>query len=260
MLNRFFKRMAPLAAIALGAAVSGCDRVEIKIDGVDMDGVPLSELDTSGDAPKAVAMFGPDSIIITEGEDLSIEVEGDDEAVDAMRFTLEKGRLGVTRDFDIWDEGKATVRVTMPAPEDLSMAGSGHIESFAMANRAEINIGGSGSIKVDEISSERLDVNIGGSGDVSGKGTAERLDVNIGGSGHVRLAELKADRADINIAGSGDVSFASDGRVEANIIGSGDVTVKGSAKCEVNAIGSGTLNCDNSSDSDEEVEAEAEES
>jgi hypothetical protein len=258
MLNRFFKRMAPLAALAMGATLAGCDRMEIKIDGFETDGVPLSELDMSGDPPSSLAMLGPDTVIISEGDSLDIDVEGDDEAVDALRFTFENGMLGVMRDLEVSSKGKATVRVTMPAPEELSMAGSGRIESFAMAERAEVNIGGSGSIAIEEFAADRLDINIGGSGDVSGKGTAERLEINIGGSGKVRLDGLKADRADINIAGSGDVSFASDGTVEANIIGSGDVNVKGNAKCEVNALGSGSLNCDNSTDADEEAISEDE--
>ena len=125
MLNRFFRRMAPVAAIALGATVAGCDRMDIKINGVDMDGVPLSELDMSGDPPTTIALLGPDSVVITEGESFSIEVEGDDKAVDAMRFTLEDGTLGVTRDSEVWDRGTATALVTMPAPEELVMAGSG---------------------------------------------------------------------------------------------------------------------------------------
>lgn len=258
MLQRFFRRVAPLAALALGATVAGCDRMEIKIDGFESDGVPLSELDMSGDPPSSLAMLGPDKVIISEGDSLGIDVEGDDEAVEALRFTFEDGMLGVTRDFDLKSKGSATVRVTMPAPEELSMAGSGSIESFAMADRAGINIGGSGSIKVEEFAADRLDINIGGSGDVSGKGTAERLEINIGGSGKVRLDELQVERADINIAGSGDVSFSSDGTVEANIIGSGDVNVKGSAKCEVNTLGSGSLNCDNSSDSDDETKSDDE--
>jgi hypothetical protein len=256
MLNRFFRQMAPLAALALGATVAGCDRVEIKIDGIDTDGVPLSELDMSGDPPDSLALLGPDTVIISEGDSLSIDVEGDDSAVEALRFTFENGTLGVTRDTDVSSDGSATVRVTMPAPEDLAMAGSGRIESFAMASSAEIAIGGSGSIEVAEFEAERLEINIGGSGDVAGKGSADRLEVNIGGSGSVKLADLKADRAEINIAGSGDVEFASDGQVEANIIGSGDVTVTGSADCDVNTIGSGSLNCENSSDTNDEDESE----
>src|SRR3546814_15037410 len=110
------------------------------------------------------------------------------------------------------------------------MAGSGRIETPAMASRAEISIGGSGSVAVANFAAERLGINIGGSGKVTGAGSAESLEVSIGGSGNVRLDALKAERAEIAIAGSGDVRFASDGVVEASIDGSGGVLVHGSAK------------------------------
>lgn len=256
MLNKFLKQMAPFVALAMSATLAGCDRVDLKINGVDMVGVPLSELDMSGDPPTALAMLGPDTVVITEGDSLSIDVEGDEKAVDALRFTFEDGTLGVARDSDVWDKGIATVRVTMPAPQDLVMAGSGRIEAPAMAKNAEIAIGGSGSITVANFAAEQLEIIIGGSGDVIGGGTAERLEINIGGSGKVDLRGLKADRAEITIAGSGDVRFASDGEVVANIIGSGDVRVTGNAKCEANTIGSGSLTCENSSNDEEAVEPE----
>src|SRR3546814_13534953 len=108
----------------------------------ESDGVPLSERDISGDPPTSLAMMGPDTVIISEGDALAIEVEGDDDVVEALRFTLEDGGLGIMRDTDAWNmKGRATIRVTMPAPEELAMAGSGKIETPAMESTAEISIG-----------------------------------------------------------------------------------------------------------------------
>lgn len=253
MLNRFFRRMAPIAVIALSAGLAGCNEIKVRMG--ESDGVPLSELDMSGDPPTSLAMMGPDTVIISEGDALAIEVEGDDDVAEALRFTLEDGGLGIMRDTDAWNmKGRATIRVTMPAPEELAMAGSGKIETPAMASTAEISIGGSGSVDVANFAAERLGINIGGSGKVTGAGSAENLDVSIGGSGNVRLDALKAERADITIAGSGDVRFASDGVVEASIAGSGDVIVTGRAKCTVSALGSGSLTCKAPADTAEAAE------
>lgn len=243
MFHKLIKGIAPVAAMALGLAVSGCDgNVDIKINGEE--GVPLAELDMTGDPPKSVALLGPDTVIITEGSELDIKVEGDDEVVDAVRFTLSDGTLGVMREKDRWNGNeRATVRVTMPLPEELSMAGSGRIEAPGMADRAEINIAGSGNIEVTEIQSQKLEVSMAGSGRVTAAGRVDTLEVSVLGSGRTDLAGLKADDVEISIAGSGDVSLASDGKVEASIAGSGNVTVTGRATCEVNALGSGKLTC-----------------
>lgn len=239
MINRLFKRMAPLAVLALGTALTACDGADISING--KKGVPLAELDMSGPAPTELVLSSGDEVILTEGETFDLAVEG--EGTDSLRFVRDEKLIGITRE-DGWDgKGKATIRITMPPPEELVIAGSGSVKAQSLASTAAINIGGSGSVDFTSVAAETFEVNIGGSGKIKGAGTAKRLEVNIGGSGNVDLAALKADRAEVSIGGSGDVAFASDGTVEANIAGAGDVKVTGSATCTVNAFGSGKLTC-----------------
>jgi hypothetical protein len=241
MIGNFIRRMAPVAALALGTALAGCG-ADVQVNG--MDGVPLAELDTSGAAPSKLVLASGDTVVLSEGDALSITVEGDPEQAEKLRFSLEDATLGVTREKGSWGSGSAvTVNVTMPPPESLVIAGSGTVRAPTLARDAEISIGGSGDVSVERIASGTLEVNIGGSGSIKGAGTADRLEINIGGSGDVDLAGLKADRAEVNIGGAGDVAFASDGTVEASIAGSGDIRVTGSAKCEVSAFGSGKLTC-----------------
>ena len=242
MLNTLFKKLLPVAAVGLGLAVSGCDGVNISIN--DTDGVPLSELHMSGDAPTKIVMAGPDSVVVTEGKTLSIDVEGDDDVVESMRFTLEDGTLGIMREKNSWSgKGTATVRVTMPLPEEVTIAGSGTADIPGLAKDAEITIAGSGKANVAKIDADRLEITIAGSGDLTAAGSAKRLDLTIAGSGNGAMDDLEVGDAEISIAGSGKAAFASDGKVEASVVGSGNVTVYGSADCEISAVGSGKLNC-----------------
>lgn len=239
MMQHFFKRLTPAAALAVGLGLSGCN-MNITVGG---DGVPLSELDMTGAAPNAIALAAPDKVIITEGDSLDITVEGDADAAEALRFDLDGSDLAIYRE-DGWDNnGSNTIRITMLAPREIDVAGSGNIETAVIDDDAEINIAGSGEVTVERVAATRLEVNIGGSGEATAAGAAESLEVNIGGSGDVNFGELTADDVEISIGGSGDVTLASDGTVEASIAGSGDVNVTGNAKCTVSAMGSGTLNC-----------------
>lgn len=241
MQNRFFKGAASIAAISLAVAAAGCS---IDMDVGNSDGVPLAELDQSGDAPTELALASGDTVIITAGETLSIEVEGDADDVAKMRFSLEGGMLGIARESGNWSSNSATtVRITMPAPTEIDMAGSGTITANDLAATAEINIAGSGDVQVSGIDAQRLEVSIAGSGSFVGIGKADLLEVALMGSGSANMPALKADNADISIAGSGSTSFASDGTVEASIAGSGSVNVTGNASCNLNAMGSGSLNC-----------------
>jgi len=238
------KAVVPVVALAIaGGLASGCDNADFKVNG--KQGVPLSELDLSGEPPSEVVLLGPDKVEIRDGETLAIEVEGSDEAKERMRFVLENGSLGILRSKSDWKEdGIATVIVTMPAPGKLTLAGSGRITAASVSDRPEINVLGSGTLDLPSVAAGRMSVTIAGSGTLIAAGTAERLDLNVMGSGDASMRRLKVETADVTVAGSGDATFASDGEVRATILGSGDVTVHGGARCKVKTIGSGTLTCE----------------
>ncbi|MDZ4273236.1 MAG: head GIN domain-containing protein [Erythrobacter sp.] len=239
MIQPLIKSSAPLAVLAFAAALAGCDGADVSING--KKGVPLAEVEIAGPPPSELVLSSGDTVILTEGDVFALKVEGQD--TDSLRFVRDSEVIGITRT-DGWSGNQtATIRITMPPPSEVVIAGSGTVQAQSLASTAEISIGGSGTVTFASVAADKLDVNIGGSGTVKGAGTAKRLAINIGGSGDVELAGLKADRAEVSIGGAGDVAFASDGEVEANIAGSGDVTVAGSAKCTVNAFGSGTLTC-----------------
>lgn len=241
MTHNIFRRVAPAIALAIGASLSGCN---VSIDMPSFEGVPLGELDMGGDAPTGILLAGPDAVVITDGSDFTVTVDGDPDAVEAVRFDREGNTLEIGRDTDVFDgSGSAIIRVTMPAPAELGIAGSGKIESNSIASEASIEIAGSGDVIVETVEAERLGIEIAGSGEVVATGTATNLDVEIFGSGDVKLAALSAETVSIEIAGSGNVEVASDGTVDAEIAGSGDIVVTGSATCSVDTAGSGSLTC-----------------
>ncbi len=242
--EQFLKRMAPLVMVGMSVSLSGCDNVKINVG--DTDGVPLAEFDLSGQAPTGLTLASGDTVILSEGDRLTIAIEGDDKAREDLRFSRQDDVLSIARASGLFrkDTAPAIIRVTMAAPSELLIGGSGTIEAQSLAKKAELTIGGSGSMRFAEFTGERLEITIGGSGNVTGAGKAERLEISIGGKGDVDLGELNAERAEVSIGGSGDVAFASDGEVEANIAGSGTVKVKGRAKCTANSFGSGKLICE----------------
>jgi len=258
---KFAKSFAPLAGLALAAALSGCDS-KIDIDGTDVrfngkEGKKLADLDLSGPAPTELALLGPDEVQITLGEKLAIAVEGDAAVTDSLRFALDGTTLGVMRDRESGKgkDGHAIVRVTMPAPREVSMLGSGKVVTPALASTAKVVVAGSGEIEAGSLQGESLEVTIPGSGHFRANGSARRLELTILGSGSAHMDALKAETAKVTIAGSGSAAFASDGEVDATILGSGEVRVKGRARCKISAVGSGRLVCENGTESSAESDA-----
>ncbi len=139
MAKWFARSAAPIAALVLSTTVSGCyftgDWDE------EVSGVPLAELDMSGDAPDTIRLRGPDKVVISEGDTLTITLDGNEDAGEALRFDRDDNRLSIARDKDVYDGSRtATVLISMPAPSNLEIAGSGNIEAATMASEAEIEI------------------------------------------------------------------------------------------------------------------------
>ena len=243
-LNQFLKGLAPILAVAMAAGVAGCDGANVSINGEH--GKKLAELDLSGAAPNELVMFGPDEVQMTQGDKLAITVDGDPAAVDKLRFTLKDGTLGILREGKMFsgDDKLAVVHVTMPAPRELTMGGSGKITAPAMAAGAKVTILGSGRIDTQSVSGDKLEVTLPGSGSFTAAGKVGKLDLTILGSGSAELGGVSVGSAKVNVLGSGGATFSSDGDVDATILGSGTVTVKGRARCKVSAIGSGQLICE----------------
>lgn len=238
------KAVAPVVALAIAGSLAGCNGGDFKFNG--KEGVPLSELDLLGEAPSEVTLLGPDTVDIRDGEKLSIQVEGSDEAKDRMRFALDNGSLAILRKNSEWggEDGHATVIVTMPAPAKLTLAGSGKMTAASVSDNPEINVAGSGSLELPSVNAKSMKVNVAGSGTLKAAGATDKLELSVLGSGTADLGALKVGNADVSVMGSGDATFASDGEVNANIMGSGDVTVRGRARCKVKTMGSGSLVCE----------------
>jgi len=233
---------AAIAALTLVSVLSGCEQAGIP--GNSFEGKPLSELDVTGQPPRALALYGPDVVNIRDGAALAITVEGDSNAADQLRFSLKNGTLGIGRTTGTQSSEKAVVNVVMPPPRKITAAGSGRARAETLAKDAEITVAGSGDVEAKNVAADGLKVTIAGSGAFRTGGTATDLVLNIAGSGNADMKTLTVGNASIKIAGSGRSSFASDGQVRADIIGSGDVKVTGRATCKVNSTGTGRLVCE----------------
>ncbi len=208
------------------------------------DGVPLKELDMSGDPPARIGLASADRVVITAGDVLAIEPEGTKDAVARLRFERDGDALNISRERGDWTDGPpATVRITIPPPRAIALSGSGHLQTDRVARETEISIAGSGRIDAPMIDAESLAVSIAGSGHVDAGGSARRLRIAMPGSGQADLRNLRTEDASVSISGSGDAAFHSDGTVAAKIAGSGDVMVTGNARCTSSVAGSGKLTC-----------------
>jgi hypothetical protein len=135
------------------------------------------------------------------------------------------GRIGAAQslEFALGGCGDWTVD-TVQGKAELNIGGSGSIRA-ANAGDAEVAVGGSGDIYLGRIKS--LSGAIGGSGSINVAEVAGPVEIAIGGSGDVRIDKGTAPKVDVSIAGSGNVRFGGEAvDVDVSIVGAGDVSVR----------------------------------
>jgi hypothetical protein len=226
-LDELFKNLGYLAA-TIGSQVrdSACA------------GVPLEELDLTGEAPHKVALLGPAQVVLSEGEVFRVDVEPGPTGEDVL-FSLADGKLGVAG-----GDADAVVRITLPAPRKLAIAGSGRMTAAKLAADGKVSIAGSGRLEVASVEGGSLKASLAGSGRLVVDGHVDEFELSIAGSGSCDAEGLVAGKAAVHVAGSGDAIFTCNGEVAAHLMGSGNVIVRGSARCSVHSMGSGTLTCE----------------
>ena len=226
-IDELFKNLGYLAA-TIGAQVrdNACP------------GVPLEELDLTGPAPHKVALLGPAQVVLSEGEVFRVDVDPGPSGSEVL-FSLDEGRLGIAG-----GDADTVVRISLPAPRKLAIAGSGKMTAAKLARDGKVSIAGSGRLELASVEGGRLNVSIAGSGRLALDGQAVELELSIAGSGSCDAEGLVVEKAAVHVAGSGDAIFGCNGEVTAHLMGSGNVIVRGAARCEVHSMGSGTLTCE----------------
>ncbi len=138
-----------------------------------------------------------------------------------------------------------TFVITVPRLIGVALAGSGNMSIDRIENGEFTGtIAGSGDLSIGHMAVDQSTFAIGGSGAIRAQGSSRRTMVEIGGSGEIDGNGLTSETASVEIAGSGDVALNVSRSAEISIVGSGDVEISGGARCEINKVGGGEVRCD----------------
>lgn len=236
-----------------------------------------------------IAFRVPGKLYLRQGTTQKVEIEGKADLLKEIETRVEGNKLVIGKEGNNWmswnwdDNDRVDVYITVKDIEALSVGGSGDIigETKITTPELDLNVSGSGSMKVEVEVSGALGADVSGSGDVevrgkcksfdsdvsgsgkvilslnvtetadfgvsgSGKiqasGTANEVKTSISGSGKVLAANLETNRCEVRISGSGDVEINVKNELDANISGSGSVSYRGNpSKVNSHASGSGSV-------------------
>ena len=220
------------------------------------------------DSFSAVSYNLPYEVEFVVGDEHSVTLEGDSEAIEQIEIDVKGDTLKVTSkerswfDWSDYDSDSVVVTVNFVELEAIKIAGSGdgfaqliEAEDFKLAiagsaqmeieqleaNDLVISIAGSGDAEIHNVEVDQIDSSIAGSGNIKLGGQTNAQDISIAGSGDYQARELRANETDASIRGSGDIEVWSVATLTASVMGSGDIEYYGDPDVKESIMGSGNL-------------------
>lgn len=172
-------------------------------------------------------------------------VEADENLQQYIRTYVENGDLIIETDQNRCLSSVNIIKVTVYCPqiETIVLSGSGDIEVYDFKPQyLNITLSGSGDIDLNQISvSNSIEVNLPGSGDVRLDGKASEAYYYLSGSGDINGENMTCSYAKVVLSGSGNVDVFAYDNIDITLSGSGNIYVYGDPVIKDRISGSGKV-------------------
>lgn len=181
-----------------------------------------------------------------QAADYKVEVTGQQNVLNVLETYLSNNRLVIKYENDVRVKSGERVRVVISAPlvNILRVSGSGNIITTGLMNPGymDMDVSGSGDIRISELYTGPIDANISGSGSITvNTGLAAEEDIKINGSGDIDLESVIAKKASTITSGSGSIKVNVSESLNSIISGSGSVYYRGNPSVSSKVSGSGRV-------------------
>ncbi len=186
---------------------------------------------------------GAYDIIIRQGAQQLVEIEGDDNILPIITTRVHGGELEIYNTRSYRTDFPITVYITIPVLSGIELNGAGNIlgETLLTGDLLEIEVNGAGNTDL-ELDYIKLTIDSRGAGNFQLFGAVPAQEVEISGSGNYNAKALATENTDIQISGSGNAEITVNNMLEAKINGSGNIVCFGNPELVNTSVnGSGKL-------------------
>jgi hypothetical protein len=199
----------------IAVVLAGCSAA------VDLDPGPPRTEDRTVPAVRSVELATPGTLVVTTGEP-------------ALRITAGADVIG-----DLTSQVQDGVLV-LDSARSIDEFGDVRYE-LALPGLRELEVGGSGDVRVTGLAVDEFTVTSSGSGTITTSGSADKQSVRLEGSGRYDGTAFPTREAEVTVAGSGQADVQVTGTLDAVVEGSGTITHAGGATVASRIDGSGTV-------------------
>jgi hypothetical protein len=184
--------------------------------------VRLEVTSSDTEAYRSIVLDGAFEVEIEVGGPPSVELRGDEDAVDRVQVHTLGDHLYLDAERRPL-EGEIRARITTPALE-------------------RVDIVGAADLRLSGLSGGTLTVNLSGAGSADVRGEVEALDLEISGAGSFDAVELVAQRVHVRLSGAGSAEVHATEELHADVSGVGSIAYAGSpASVSKNVSGVGSI-------------------
>jgi hypothetical protein len=182
---------------------------------------------------------------VIQGEQEGVRVIVDENLVEYLIIEVrgDELRLGVKPGYSLAPSQPLHFTVFVRELSEISTSGSGEVRIEGLTSE-RLALSGSGLAKfsLQDLQAGELRVSISGSGTGQVDGAVERLDLEISGAGNFQAENLQASQAQVQISGAGNAVVWVSESLEAQVSGSGNVSYYGSPQVNQQVSGVGEVN------------------
>lgn len=189
------------------------------------------------------------NVIVTQGPVQEIHVTGHGNIIDRLQSNVSDEIWNIELRKDNYRNYELTVFITVPEIENIMLSGAGTVtvgDFIDQNSDLSLAIPGSGDIILNAFQDvNNINVDISGSGSIRVEGEVadvQKLDVEISGSGSFEGFPAESNNCDLNISGSGDCFVFVKNSLDVRISGSGNVYYKGNPSISQHVNSAGSIN------------------
>ncbi len=181
---------------------------------------------------------------ITQGNEESLTITGDDNIVPLIRTTVRDGVLHI--DASPANIGRTVIplryELTVKELNAVSLSGLGNIEVDSLESPdVSLGLSGAGSLNVGNLAANNLAVNMSGLGSANLAGEVNRQAVNVSGAGSYYARDLRSQATAVQISGLSSAEVQAVETLDASISGAGSIKYAGDPQVSQNISGLGSI-------------------
>jgi hypothetical protein len=190
---------------------------------------------------------------ITQGEQESLTVEADEEALEVIFTEVRDGRLILRVGRDWLERLRMGLHTSLTRPHiqyhltvkdltELVVAGFGRVNIGDLAaEKMAVHLSGAGDVSFKALTGDRLEVKLAGAGRIQAAGKVEKQEVTLSGAGKYAGGKLESQQARVTMTGAGSATVWAVQDLDVILSGMGSVEYIGSPTVKRTVSGLGSI-------------------